>query len=187
MMPIVNENDPRVNRTRELIIKALISVANRKGFDSITIKDITSEATINRATFYAHFSDKYELLNYLIRKNFLDILQPKIEASKNLDRSVYRLLLCGICEYFEDVKATCRRGFESILPLMGEIITAELFTIILNRLENGSTDPEQHKKRLELKATMISSCMFSAIFSWEKQGRPIAQDAVIEEILTFID
>lgn len=52
---MVNQEDPRVLRTRQLIRTAFRDLLQKKGFDAITIKDIAQEATINRATFYAHF------------------------------------------------------------------------------------------------------------------------------------
>jgi AcrR family transcriptional regulator len=57
-----NENDPRVKRTRQLLLQAFISLLEeRHTIHSIRVADITERATINRATFYAHFEDKYAL------------------------------------------------------------------------------------------------------------------------------
>lgn len=54
--------DPRVLRTLELLMDGFIELAMKKDLNDITIKDITSAATVNRATFYNHFYDKYDLL-----------------------------------------------------------------------------------------------------------------------------
>ena len=51
--------DPRVKRTRKLLQQAFLELFQEKGFASISIQDITERATVNRATFYAHFPDKY--------------------------------------------------------------------------------------------------------------------------------
>lgn len=55
--------DPRTVRTRKLIVEAFNQLIISKSFEQITVKDITEQATINRATFYAHFVDKYALLD----------------------------------------------------------------------------------------------------------------------------
>jgi AcrR family transcriptional regulator len=55
--------DPRVKRTRQLLRKALIELIPEKGYNAITIQDITDRATLNRATFYLHYRDKDDLLN----------------------------------------------------------------------------------------------------------------------------
>lgn len=59
--------DPRVVRTRQLLRAALISLIPGKGFDAITVQDITDAATLNRATFYLHYRDKNELLMDVFR------------------------------------------------------------------------------------------------------------------------
>ncbi len=54
--------DPRVVRTRKLLREALIELIPERGYDAISIKDITERATLNRATFYLHYRDKEDLL-----------------------------------------------------------------------------------------------------------------------------
>lgn len=57
-----NYKDLRVIRTRQSIREALIDLIEEKGFETITVKDITTRAKINRGTFYAHYQDKYDLM-----------------------------------------------------------------------------------------------------------------------------
>ena len=55
-------NDKRAIRTKKLIRNALSELIEEKGFNDITITDLTSRAEINRGTFYLHYTDKYDLL-----------------------------------------------------------------------------------------------------------------------------
>ncbi|PLT32802.1 TetR/AcrR family transcriptional regulator [Bacillus sp. V5-8f] len=57
-----SNTDLRVIRTKESIRDALVELIEEKGFDTITVKDITTRAKINRGTFYAHYQDKYDLM-----------------------------------------------------------------------------------------------------------------------------
>ncbi|MEK5395303.1 TetR family transcriptional regulator [Paenibacillus sp. VTT E-133280] len=54
--------DLRVIRTKALIREALIDLIDEKGFDAITVRDITTRARINRGTFYSHYQDKFDLM-----------------------------------------------------------------------------------------------------------------------------
>jgi AcrR family transcriptional regulator len=54
--------DPRVKRTRQLLRQALMDLIPEKGYNAITVQDITDRATLNRATFYLHYRDKDDLL-----------------------------------------------------------------------------------------------------------------------------
>ena len=57
-----NNTDLRIIRTKESIREALVELIEEKGFEAITVKDITTRAKINRGTFYAHYQDKYDLM-----------------------------------------------------------------------------------------------------------------------------
>jgi AcrR family transcriptional regulator len=54
--------DRRVRRTRELLRAALLSLIEEKGYAAITVQDILDRADVGRSTFYAHFTDKEDLL-----------------------------------------------------------------------------------------------------------------------------
>lgn len=71
-MPILTTTkvDPRIIRTKKLLVEAFQEVSREKKMSQITVKDITERATVNRATFYAHFTDKYDILDTLYPKQF---------------------------------------------------------------------------------------------------------------------
>ncbi len=56
------KRDRRIERTRQLLSKALMDLIVERGYDDITIQDITDRANVSRTTFYLHFKDKEELL-----------------------------------------------------------------------------------------------------------------------------
>lgn len=56
------KTDRRVERTRTLLQDALVAMIIEKGYEDTTIQDIIDRANVGRATFYAHFADKDNLL-----------------------------------------------------------------------------------------------------------------------------
>src|SRR5690349_18415612 len=58
-----SSDDLRVKRTHKLLLEALLEQTVQKGFSALTVSDITSHAGVNRATFYRHFKDKFDLLD----------------------------------------------------------------------------------------------------------------------------
>jgi AcrR family transcriptional regulator len=54
--------DRRVRRTRRLLEDALRSLILEKGYDKVSVQDILERADVGRATFYAHFRDKDDLM-----------------------------------------------------------------------------------------------------------------------------
>ena len=55
--------DLRVRRTRKMLMQALIDLTIEQGFAATTVQDIADRAMVNRATFYRHYLDKYDLLD----------------------------------------------------------------------------------------------------------------------------
>src|SRR5215813_5825557 len=68
------KTDPRVIRTRQMLRDALIALILQKGFDNISIQDITDQAGLRRATFYMHYKDKEELLRAILRETFDELV-----------------------------------------------------------------------------------------------------------------
>jgi AcrR family transcriptional regulator len=52
------KTDRRIQRTRELLQKALIELIGERGYDAITVQEIVDRANVGRTTFYAHFNSK---------------------------------------------------------------------------------------------------------------------------------
>jgi len=59
---MAHKPDRRVQRTRDLLNQALVALIKEKGFDAITIQDITERANLGRTTFYLHYPGKEELM-----------------------------------------------------------------------------------------------------------------------------
>lgn len=62
------QEDMRVRRTKQNIIKAFIALTKKKSIDAITIQEIANKAMVNRATFYAHYHDKQDLYDQIFNQ-----------------------------------------------------------------------------------------------------------------------
>ena len=62
LAPSKEKIDARVRRTRDALGDALITLMQEKPFDTITVQDVLDRAHVSRSTFYAHYSDKDDLL-----------------------------------------------------------------------------------------------------------------------------
>jgi AcrR family transcriptional regulator len=72
--------DRRAQRSRELILEALFALMSERGFDRLTIQNVIDRAGVGRATFYAHFESKEELLATSIGRLRAWLLQARQEA-----------------------------------------------------------------------------------------------------------
>jgi AcrR family transcriptional regulator len=81
-----NVEDLRVRRTRKLLQKALLDATSEKGFANVTVRDLTERAMVNRATFYRHYQDKYDLLRQYI-VDLSGMIDSDVEGSAGDDRA----------------------------------------------------------------------------------------------------
>ncbi len=65
--------DVRVKRTNKQLIESLMKLLNEKSFDEISISEICDTAEVHRATFYKHFNDKTEFLNFCVMQLLSDV------------------------------------------------------------------------------------------------------------------
>lgn len=73
--------DPRAARTKTSIQSALLTLIREKGFDQISVRNLTTKAGINRSTFYQHYQNKWHLLDQMMNTH----LQGLIEAVKPIN------------------------------------------------------------------------------------------------------
>ena len=78
--------DPRVIRTRQLLRDALITLIRERDFQSLTVKDITDRATLNKATFYLHYKDKEDLL----LDEFREIASNRVQVLSEIPVSIWK-------------------------------------------------------------------------------------------------
>lgn len=74
--------DRRKQRTRRMLRDALLALIVEKGYDDLSVQDITERADLRRATFYLHYTDKNQLLEAVLREIFDELvveLEPLIQ------------------------------------------------------------------------------------------------------------
>lgn len=77
--------------TREKILHTFNTLIEKGDFHSVTVRQIVSQAGISRATFYRHFKDKYDVMNY----NYEHLLDTHMQGIHTLEELFLRLLQDG--------------------------------------------------------------------------------------------
>src|ERR1700742_2625499 len=91
--------DPRIRRTRVLLQDALGKLLERKEFEKISVQDISEAATVNRATFYDHYADKFALLECVAAGGFLNLLDGRGVGFDGTCPNALRGIVLGVCDY----------------------------------------------------------------------------------------
>lgn len=170
--------DPRAIRTRQLIIDAFNQLIKMKNFDQISVKDITELATINRATFYAHFVDKYELLDSVLTEQTGAVMKTYFTCQEQLSTDLMKRMFLSIVEIHESMNTHCRRGYNTFTQMIEEKVKGQLERIFANLL---------HGQKLD--AIVLSWGMYGAYADWDMGSTVRAEDyaqEVAEKLWAFV-
>lgn len=77
-----------MRRTRRLLRDALLALVRERGFDAIAVQDLTERAELNRATFYLHYRDKYDLLTQSMKEMLDELVSPSYRNGQESGASV---------------------------------------------------------------------------------------------------
>src|SRR5215468_3066511 len=104
--------DPRIRRTRELLQQALESLLKTKDFDAISVQEIAEAATVNRATFYDHYTDKFALLECMVARQFFGLLGERGVTFNGTCPSAIRGIVLGVCDYVAGMSSCSERQLQ---------------------------------------------------------------------------
>ncbi len=135
MGPSTKKVDPRVKRTRHLLQQAFWELMHEKGFSAISIQDIAERATLNRATFYSHFEDKYQLLDSIVQEQFQQMVTKDLPLAPKWEESTLRILIGAVLEFFREFD-TCPTS-ASLNPLVEQAVQRELYHLFVTWLNQA--------------------------------------------------
>jgi len=168
--------DPRVRRTRQLLLLAFKDLLGTHDFEAISVQDIAERATVNRATFYDHFPDKFALLDYMIEDDFRRVLGARIGDAIPSEPEGLRRIILALCDYLEELGSSCPKHQRQFEPMVESKVKTLVRDILVTSLKcpkgDGHTAPE-------LVATMASWAMYGAALEWSRNKTQPAADFAV--------
>jgi AcrR family transcriptional regulator len=176
----VTENtDPRVLRSRQMLMEALLRLLGRKEFDDISIQEIADEATLNRATFYLHYPDKNALLQAMTAARFRDLIARRGLSFTNCDGAL-RAIALGVCDYLAETTG-CPSQLAK-MPLEGSIIP-----VVEGMFEEGAAHHEMPPGAdPNLLATTAAWAIFGAARRWYQTPDRIPAEEMAAKIEAMV-
>jgi len=120
LQPETGTTDPRILRSRRMLMDALAKLLIKKELEYISVQEIADEATLNRATFYLHYPDKNALLQAMTSARFRDLIGRRAITFTDCNGAL-RAIALGVCDYLTE-NTSCP-GQLARIPLEGSIIT----------------------------------------------------------------
>lgn len=170
-----------MTQTKQSLIDAFIQLVNVKDFEKITIADLTNGARVNRATFYAHFTDKYDLLDYTIGDSAAAVIEQHMSGIVSFDQNTIHRLILAVCEFNQQPNIPCRRSYLSLIPLLKEKMIIEL-----ERYLNSALDHVYSEMDKKLYVPIFANMIFEAGYLWATEKVMYDKEEVASKIARFV-
>lgn len=186
MSPNPTDNlDPRVRRTRQSIVQAFTELVDRKGFQTISVQDITERAGINRATFYAHFPDKYALLQCSIEQEFRQEVKKRLLNACQFSNLNLHELIVAVCEFVGNTHEHCpgvEDQFHSLVETQVRKQVHELLNKWLEKLPTIANTPVSRERA----ATAASWAIYGLATEWSRARNRLPLEQYADEVLPLV-
>ena len=109
----IDATDRRVRKTQAALREAFVALVLERGYESVTVEDITDRADVARATFYLHYADKEELLTTLFEEMTSEVteqLTAGVKGAPESPRVSIPQALYSHAEEYRDLYLVCLRG-----------------------------------------------------------------------------
>ena len=163
----------RVRRTRKLLREALIELIEERGFEALTIGEITERAMVSRAAFYRNYQDKYDLVEQVFEEAMSALLKAVGDLGQEHPAEVWVKFFEHIAEYERLYRALLG---SSGSPWFVRKMRAALSGLVKERGHlphgpNASAFPV-HTFSDEFVPDLVSTLFVEAITWWLEHGRP---------------
>lgn len=183
----VNANDPRVKRTRQLLLQAFMALLEEKqNIHSISVQDITEQAGVNRATFYAHFDDKYALLESWMRAKFQRALEGQLPSSSALQMDTLHALILVVFDFLATFRHYMKPADKQFEPLFEVALQQELSDVFLNWLKQIPLQFPISIGTMEITAQVISWAIFGPAVQWSRGEQTCSVEEMACHVLTIV-
>ena len=163
-----NRHERRRMQTRKQLIESTLQLVLDKGYDAISIQDITDRADLGRGTFYIHFKDKEEVVWTAFREMFQELEQ---DAHRKLDRRLPQVEYFGLANIFSHA-AEHRDLYRVMFGRQGSAVLAAraqdfLASVFLADIRNAPEPPEVNfHLPEEIEAQYLTGVVTRLLFWW---------------------
>lgn len=183
-----DNTDLRIKRTYKLLSEALKKLMKQKPFDKISVTDICDEAMVHRTTFYTHFADKFELLQFCmdeLESPFDEMLveEASDEGYKNYYLSVAQKILKHVEDNGDFFRILIKKNKEeSLLNRMQRDLSLKIEKKLRECERNGIELPAP----APLLANLYAGGGMSVVLWWLENDMPYSPDKLAEYLSNII-
>lgn len=185
-MKASEKEDPRVRRTRKLLLEAFTEVLMEKGFRRLTVQDIAERSGTNRVTFYGHFADKYAILEYWLREQFQQQVVSTCPITCTLSARNLEALMLTMMQWFAELHRQAKPDDSQLLPLFFAVIPQEISLLLQEWYRQTPAIELPPHVTPEVVVMMISWTIFGTSFQWSDGIKIQSPEELAKQVTTLL-
>jgi AcrR family transcriptional regulator len=154
-----------------------------KEFDKISVQDITEAATLNRATFYAHYADKLALLGELIRVSFLDLMAQRNVQFDGGCSTTFQVIILAVCDYLTELQQSHSSNQHQFQPFVEATVMDQIRVVLLDGFQRH---PTERSIPAELIAATASWAIYGAVKHWVNTPDHVAAEDFVTTAVELV-
>ena len=181
--------DPRVRRTRKLLEDAFRALIKQKSFAALSVRDITDYATVNRATFYAHYTDKHDLATSVLRNDLRHSMFGRFQERPTFTSENLVEMATMLFEFLQAINSACPNTESELSGTVENALNEEFCDIIEHWLGVDKSYvrlfPGCSKSTV---ATVISCSIYGGALRWVRSPKSEREPAshICREIVSML-
>ena len=178
------KEDLRVRKTKKALFDAFMRMVCEKTIDEITVNELCEAADIRRATFYKHYSDKYDFLTAytgFLRDNFDNVMRKS--GKPTLTSDYYVAYAKRIVGFITENEVAIDNIYKSnLFPAVMATIVEQNYTDTCDRLRASVAAGMHLSASIEVTASMCAGGVATTIYHWLRSGKKMSSDELSEQI-----
>ena len=174
--------DRRNEKTSRLIMNTFMDLLKEKGFEKITVSDISERADINRGTVYFHYKDKYDILEQCIGSYVNELIT---HCSEDAPLKLQNDALLNIFRYLENNITLYRLLYRND---KSGVFKAKLSTVIYDQTRQViGRFPEEYTLSKEVTTEFLVNGFLGVIEWWLANDLPCSPEDITKQLMSFLD
>lgn len=157
-----------------------------RSLPDISVLDIAKQATVNRATFYAHFEDKQALMTSVLKDDLHEVLHSQFTECPAFDRASFLKIATVVYKFLYALRTQCPATASELNGPLASAVQDTLHDMIITLHQHHKPSGMIESHSAETLATVISWSIYGGACEWIQNDRKVSADKHAAKILDLI-
>lgn len=169
--------------TEKNIAAALKALMQVKSFEKISVSDITNYCSIHRQTFYYHFVDKYELLDFIVHNELIEPLLSDFTLDNMYDKFTFLFEAMRLDRQF--YQSALKINASELFGFISKLAT-ERFIDLFQEIEESNNIAPRNEIDNKMLAEFFGFGISGVVLEWAQHGMKESPEMLTQRIKNII-